>query len=264
MSDKIANFEDYKKKEMRSEHRGEGKSANAPATPKRPVPQETMNIEIEDPYQFLNAQEREEYIRVRQEELESEKHGEVKDRKDNIQASSTNDYREQKDPDYMDDPESGYEEDDSDYDDPDEDEDYDQEYDEEEAEEASDEEQSDKNILILVRAASIITGLVILIVIGMVVKTKVIDRYLIPDPDEVQTVVSALPTGFTEKNDTVVVTGASSLNLRSGPDTSSSVMDIASEGTELKRIAVNEDGSWALVEYEGQQVYASMKYLKEK
>ena len=264
MSDKIANFEDYKKKEMRSEYRNEGKSATDPATPKKPVPQETMNIEIEDPYQFLNAQEREEYIRVRQEELESEKHGEVKDRKDNTQASSTNDYREQKDPDYMDDPESGYEEDDSDYDDPDEDEDYDQEYDEEEAEEASDEEQSDKNILILVRAASIITGLVILIVIGMVVKTKVIDRYLIPDPDEVQTVVSALPTGFTEKNDTVVVTGASSLNLRSGPDTSSSVMDIASEGTELKRIAVNEDGSWALVEYEGQQVYASMKYLKEK
>ena len=238
MSDKIANFEDYKKKEKRPEHRNEGRPVTAEHAPKKPVPQETMNIEIEDPYQFLNAQEREEYIRVRQEELESEK----------------------KDPDYAE-PESDYEEEDSDYDDQDEEEDYDGEYVEEEA---SDEEQSDKNILILVRAASIITGLVILFFIGMVVKTKVIDRYLAPDPDEAQTAVSAIPTGFIEKNDTVVITGASSLNLRSGPDTSSSVVDIAPEGTELKRIAVKEDGSWALVEYEGQQIYASMKYLKEK
>ena len=30
---------------------------------------------------------------------------------------------------------------------------------------------------------------------------------------------------------------------------------------DMKRIAVSEDGKWALVEYNGTWVYASMKYL---
>ena len=40
LSDKIASFEDYKNKAVTPE----------------PVSQDTMNIEIEDPYQFLSAE----------------------------------------------------------------------------------------------------------------------------------------------------------------------------------------------------------------
>ena len=102
----------------------------------------------------------------------------------------------------------------------------------------------------------------------MVLKVKVYDRYLAPDPDEapVTAVATALPAGFIEKNDTVVVTGASTLNIRSVPSSESKETEVGMvpEGDELKRIAVSEDGSWALVEVDGQQVYASMKYLKEK
>ena len=54
MSDKITSFEDYKNKAVTPE----------------PVSQDTMNIEIEDPYQFLTAQEREEYILQRRKEQE--------------------------------------------------------------------------------------------------------------------------------------------------------------------------------------------------
>ena len=64
MSDKIANFEDYVKRDASNEHKeAEVKEeTTAPtsdaaeketAAPKAdPVPQETMEIEIEDPYQF--------------------------------------------------------------------------------------------------------------------------------------------------------------------------------------------------------------------
>ena len=84
------------------------------------------------------------------------------------------------------------------------------------------------------------------------------------DPDEETVVVSAIPAGFTEKNDTVTVT-AENLNLRSSPSSESkdTIVTAVSKGTQLKRVAVSSDGSWALVEYEGNQLYASMKYLSE-
>ena len=71
--------------------------------------------------------------------------------------------------------------------------------------------------------------------------------------------------GYTEKNDTVVVT-AESLNLRSvdNSESNSTVVTSVSKGTELKRIAVNEAGTWALVEYDNNRLYASMKYLQIK
>ena len=92
------------------------------------------------------------------------------------------------------------------------------------------------------------------------------DRYFAPDPDTTQTVTVAIPAGFTETNDVVVVMGASSLNLRSVPDASSKETIILQvpEGTELRRIAVSDGGTWALVEVEGQQLYGSMKYLTAK
>ena len=224
MADKIANFSDYKKRE--SEKNEEVKKDLSETT-------EINNIEIVDPYNFFNAEEREEYFKERQKESLEEPRREER----------------------CEDPEDEYDE-----------EDYEEEYDEEDyeddEEDGEDEERGGITPELLVRIASIITGVFILAMIAFAVKVKVIDKYL-NDPDEQQTEVTALPSGFVEKNDMVTVTGASSLNLRSGPSTDSAKVGTVDEGTQLKRIAVAEDGSWALVEYEGQQVYASMKYLKE-
>ena len=244
MSDKITSFEDYKNKAVTPE----------------PVSQDTMNIEIEDPYQFLSAEEREEYILQRRKEQgesapkaparESEEERPRKERRDRDPEPRRRPPREQYEPE----------------DEPD----YDEEYDgdEEYYEEDEEGDDGDASMKLVVRIASIITGVVILAFIVMLLKVKVYDRYLAPDPDEAPAASGAvaIPAGFVEKNDTVVVTGASTLNLRSVPSSASSetIVGMVPEGDELKRIAVSEDGSWALVEVDGQQVYASMKYLKEK
>ena len=244
MANKITNFEDYRKKE---------------------VSQDTVEIEIEDPFKFLNEEEREEYIRQRQKAEEAEKKPERRQ-----EAPQKRERPEQRPEELERRPERPvrrpeprreelYEEDDYP------DEEYDREYgDEDYDEEASDE--GGVNMELVVRIASIITGVVILFFVGMFVKTRVFDRYLAPDPDEAQTTVAALPAGYTEKKCTVVVSGASLLNLRSVPSTESSdsVVAMVPEGDELSQIAVSSDGSWALVEFEGQQCYASTKYLKEK
>ncbi|MBE5841122.1 MAG: SH3 domain-containing protein [Butyrivibrio sp.] len=243
MADKITNFSDYKKREP--EKKEEVKKDLSETT-------EINNIEIVDPYNFFNAEEREEYFKERQkeslEETKKEHHKEDARREEPRREEPRREERRE-------DPEDDYVE-----------EDYEEEYDEEDYEDAeADEEDEERGGItpeLLVRIASIITGVFILVMIAFAVKVKVFDKYL-NDPDEQQTEVTALPTGFVEKNDTVTVSGASSLNLRSGPSTDSAKIGTVDEGTQLKRIAVAEDGSWALVEYEGQQVYASMKYLKE-
>ena len=238
MSDKITSFEDYKNKAVTPE----------------PVSQDTMNIEIEDPYQFLSAEEREEYIlQRRKEQGESAPNAPVRDPEEDRprpEERRTRPSEPRRRP-----PREQYEpEDDQDYD-----EEYDEEYDGDE--EYYEEEDDDGD------ASMKLTGVVILVFIAMLLKVKVYDRYLAPDPDEAPaaSVAVAIPAGFVEKNDTVVVTGASTLNIRSVPSSASSetVVGMVPEGDELKRIAVSEDGSWALVEVDG-QVYASMKYLKEK
>lgn len=243
MADKITNFSDYKKREP--EKKEEVKKDLSETT-------EINNIEIVDPYNFFNAEEREEYFKERQkeslEETKKEHHKEDARREEPRREEPRREERRE-------DPEDDYVE-----------EDYEEEYDEEDYEDAEEDEEDEERGGItpelLVRIASIITGVFILVMIAFAVKVKVFDKYL-NDPDEQQTEVTALPTGFVEKNDTVTVSGASSLNLRSGPSTDSAKIGTVDEGTQLKRIAVAEDGSWALVEYEGQQVYASMKYLKE-
>ena len=272
MSDKIANFEDYVKRDASNEHKEAEAKVKPSATSsdvteketfassKEPVSQETMEIEIEDPYQFLNADEREEYIRQRQKDEQEQK------RKESVHRAAEDSAPKKKEPrreEQRREPEREplrrrkYEEPD---------EEYDEEYDDEEYQDENDQGGVDMNLV--VRVGSILTGIVILVVIGMVLKVKVFDRYFAPDPDEAatQVVAVAIPAGYTEKNDTVVVSGASSLNLRSVPSTGSddSIVAKADEGTELKRIAVSDDGSWALVDYQGQQLYGSMKYLKEK
>ena len=56
MADKITNIEDYRKRDVKQENKEipPNKEETAPMV----VRQETMEIEIEDPYQFLNAHPR--------------------------------------------------------------------------------------------------------------------------------------------------------------------------------------------------------------
>lgn len=236
MADKITNFEDYKKRDNTEE----------------------IDIQIEDPYNFFNEQEREEYFQERQKELmektpvheeEDTSHAEPESDRESTVGKR---------------PRKKHEEPAEEYDEP-----YDdgEDYGDEEADEDEEQEEASGGFPIetFIRISSVITGIVILIFLALFAKVKIYDRYFAKDPDEAATVAQAIPAGFVEKNDTVVVT-AQSLNLRTVPssESDSTVVTAVALGTELKRIAVNNEGTWALVEYNGTQVYASMKYLKEK
>ena len=233
MADKIANFEDYKKRDN--------------------VEDTDVDIQIEDPYNFFNEQEREEYFQERQKELAREEKAANKSEELHQEEKNKNEAPEHSRPArHRDDPE------DTEYDEDYEDEEYDEDEDDNEL-------SSGFPIELFIRISSIITGIIILLFLAIVAKVKIYDRYLAPDPDEAAQTVVALPSGYTEKNDTVVVT-AESLNLRSvdNSESNSTVVTSVSKGTELKRIAVNEAGTWALVEYDNNRLYASMKYLQIK
>ena len=75
----------------------------------------------------------------------------------------------------------------------------------------------------------------------------------------------SIPEGYRKTDDTVYVSGES-LNLRSEPNTSddSTIVENVNQGTEFKRIAVSEDGAWALLEYNGKIVYGYQNYLAVK
>ena len=216
MADKITNFEDYKKKGN----------------------EEDIDIQIEDPYNFFNEQERDEYFRERQNEM---------------QHTASDSQHSEDDPvtDTVDKEPDNYE--------------ADEDYEDEDAYDEADDEPEEGSsfpIELFIRISSIITGIVILAFLAIVGKVKIYDRYFAKDPDEIQVEAPALPAGYTEKNDTVKVT-AKSLNLRTvaSSESDSTIVTAVPEGTELKRIAVSEDDKWALVEYNGTWVYASMKYL---
>lgn len=241
MADKITNFEDYKKREASQEPAPQEEAEKKPGDETLTA----MDIRIEDPENFFNEAEREEYIQARQEEKKPTRREEEPEKEEPQRKEPRRKELRYEEPEDNDE------------------EDYEEDYDEEEY----DDEEGDGgvNMDLVVRVASIITGIIILAFIAFAVKVKVLDKYFAKDPDEAQTVVSqlALPEGFIEKNDTVTVTGASLLNIRSGPSTSSEVVGMVPEGDVLKRVAVNSDNTWAILEVDGQPVYASMKYLKE-
>lgn len=119
--------------------------------------------------------------------------------------------------------------------------------------------------MLIVRISSIITGLVILVLIGMIFKAKIYDRYLTPEyinDEDTQIVVKvALPDGYTETSDKVITTV--DLNLRKAPNTDDDAL-IATQvpkGTTLDRVAASDDGKWAQIKYEDQVLYCVMKYV---
>lgn len=367
MADKITSFEDYVKKEVRHAHTDTDPTFIESEEDDIPVTQHTMEIEIEDPFQFLNADERDEYLRQRQKDLLKEQEKEIKPapkrsdepvqpragaepvrhervtadpvRQERATADSVRNERSTADSVrheraaydsvrherpvaepadhkrplaehekskriHSRDEVRALEEEDfeDDYDDEEFEEEYGEDYEDERPEEKSykepkglipnvkkfiekkrpektaavekpvakgkkdhsdDDEDGGINMDLVVRVSSIITGIVILFFIAGLVKVKILDRIMTPDPDEIQMVVAAIPEGFTETNDMVVVT-AESLNLRSVPSTESSetVVEQVPQGTEMKRIAISNDGTWALLERNSQQVYGYMKYLE--
>ncbi|WP_029231352.1 SH3 domain-containing protein [Butyrivibrio sp. VCB2006] len=254
MADKITNFEDYKKK------------GNVEDTT-------DIDIQIVDPYNFFNEEEREEYFQERQKEIARENEAAK-------QSESKPELEQRPEPERpMDEPprkpgrERNSDRNDEEpirhrrprreeIEEPEEDE---EEYEEEPEETEEDDSEGGFPIELFIRISSIITGVIILAFIAIVVKVKIFDRYFAQDPDEAQTVEVALPVGYTETNDTVVVT-AEKLNLRTVDNSQSdaTIFTSVDKGTELKRIAVNSENTWALVEYNGTRVYASMKYLTTK
>ena len=151
-------------------------------------------------------------------------------------------------------------------------EDYDEDYDNYDDDNGIDEQTK----LLMIRIASVVTGLLILMFLVFIVKAKFIDKVASPDSEKTSTESQKdgdddkddeegngdidIPEGYDETNDKVVV-NYEFLNLRSSPSTSSDIVTKAKEGDELKRIAVSNDGSWALINYKGKAVYASMDYL---
>ncbi len=116
--------------------------------------------------------------------------------------------------------------------------------------------------LLIVRISSIITGVIILVLIGMILKNKVYDSYFAPEPDEettTETVVGEL-AGYTKTGDKIVTTA--DLNLRNTPSTASDDFIVVQvpQGTVLDRVAVSDDGEWAQVQYEDQLLFCVMKY----
>ena len=261
MADNIRNFNDYRKKVNQSAHETE-----------------EIQIEIQDPLDFLSTSEREEYYRTQHEAMDAEREKIGKNSpeyyfdeeasargKDNVEQdvpSGDSIAEESIKPSKVSVKKSNSEK-------PKkpsknkkektrrkaeiEDEEW---FDEDEGEEGG------VNPYVIVRIASAITGIFILIILGMIFKAKVYDVYLRPDPDEITNEVSVgLMEGYTYLEDTVTTTA--DLNLRNTPSTASDefIVTKVPEGTVLKRVAVSDDGLWAQVEYEGQLLYCSMKYL---
>ncbi|RKM54897.1 SH3 domain-containing protein [Butyrivibrio sp. X503] len=300
MADKITNFEDYKKKSVEEPVEKVEKTepvkekTETPVKKEEPVKKPDLSettvingIEIEDPYNFFTEEEREAYFRERQKAESGNKQlgkETVKDeRRESVpkkdpekpirprRERSRRDYYEddvREDDRYEDDIRRRdydyYEEDDYDRD-------YEDDYDDEEYDESE-----DKMMRIVVRIASIMTGIVILTLVCVVLKTSVFDRLLHKDPEEQVTEETQenpegaaeepktfeIPAGYNQVDDTVTVI-TNDLNLRNKPknEEGSEVVAVAKVGTQLKRVAVDGGGYWAIVEYEGQYLYASMNYL---
>ena len=238
MAEKILNIDDYRKKTENNDTE--------------------IDIQIEDPFNFLSPSERDEYLKAQnkaKEEAEMVAKAAENPVQDEITAPIQEDVVENAVQDNRD-----YRRDYDDYDEEDDDYDDEEEY-EEERERRHRRSISPEKI---VRIASIITGILILILIAAILKANVFDKLFGTKDAETQTVSVSLPGGYTETNDTVVATA--DVNLRSVPSTESSdyIVTAIVKGTEVTRLGVSDDGYWAYVEYNGQQLYCSMKYLEVK
>lgn len=94
-----------------------------------------------------------------------------------------------------------------------------------------------------------------------------------PDTQDTQvsqsTEISGAPTEDTgtetepEPEPKPVMRTTTGVNLRAEPNTECEVLTVLTEGTQLELIGQEQDGSWAIVDYQGQVGYVSMDYLEE-
>lgn len=307
----VENADPIKKEDVVSEQKPDKTPDRKPE--RKPDLSETTiinRIEIEDPYNFFTEEEREAYFRERQKaekaqdqdtkgvtlpkNKESEKPIRQETKKVTAQTARVDkepekpirQRRPRREEYYEDDVREEYEEDDirdDEYYYPEDDryddyrEDYDGEYEDRYDDDYEDDydESDDKLMRMVVRIASVLTGIIILGIVAFSVKSLVFDKLhnedeesnepgteVVVDPSEQQPQGFEIPEGYTQTDDTVTVIN-NDLNLRNKPKSveGSEVMAVAKVGTQLKRVALSNDGYWAIVEYDGQYLYASTNYL---
>ncbi len=236
-------------------------------------------IEIEDPLDFLNTDERERYMKVQQkkqaEEIAQVKARLAADEKGQSPSAKRESYidfrdeeggedispedmpqelpksREERRREQQDRKRSSQNDYDQydDYDEEEDEEDYDEEYDPD--------EDSDGGLQKITKIVSILVGAVVVLLAVVLIKTQLVDPYLAghetADEDE-------FGTEETTEGTTVVTTH--DLRLRTAPDTSddSNIYATVKAGTTLTK--VGEESGWTVVEYEGQKLYCSSQYVE--
>lgn len=312
MADKILNINDYRKAEDTGEKDLQQKPSRSGSET------DIDNIRIEDPFVFLSAEERAEYLKAHQETILGRDPQSDEEIRKAVPADQENpskepdedipetpeapekengglkaffsfrrDRHQQEDDFYEEDPDDVSEEDEDEPEGCEDDEPEDEDVADDDFEEDGDEPDgtdSDRNSLKhsrkshgsedtdeeeipedkkkpapekLVRVASTITGILILLILLFIVKVRLIDPLLAgrDDSDGTEFATSTVSAG-----EQVVTTNG--LNLRSSPSSSGkdNIVATVSAGTTLTR--TGEENGWSEIEYNGQTVYCASKFLQ--
>ncbi len=232
MADKVFVFDEDKEEKQNKKTKSEADMIKSGDTGM------ISDIQIEDPFVFLNASEREQYMKqMHKESMDKQAHKDFEE--DERRPDREDDFEEEPEQEEESLEEDGYA-DDRDYDEEDEDE-----------EDGDDDDSPSSNKLI--RIMSTLTGLLILIVIIFIVKIRVVDPIMAGNEDEQVTELS------TDGGETMITT--TELNLRSTPsaDGSSNIIAVAPKGATVVRMS--ESDGWSTVIYENQTLYCASKYL---
>ena len=279
MADKIRKIDDYRKlKDEKNEKEQISFSEKARET-------DIDDIKIEDPFDFLNPAERAEYMKAHQETLlgvnidpedvkkiekagteqeepEPEDETKSKDHLKNFFSFRRNQNAEMQDEDSQgEDIEEEDIRDDDFVEDRATEADYDaasrkEQYDSEEEEEPVDKKEKNSPEK-LIRIASSITGILILVLLVFIIKVRVIDPFMAGrDDSDGSEFASTVVSGGEQ-----VVT-LSGLNLRSSPEATgkNNIVATVSAGTTLTR--TGEENGWSEIDYNGRTLYCASKFLQ--
>lgn len=279
MADKIRKIDDYRKlKDEKNEKEQISFSEKARET-------DIDDIKIEDPFDFLNPAERAEYMKAHQETLlgvnidpedvkkiekagteqeEPEQEGETKS-KDHLKNFFS--FRRNQNAEMQDEDSQGEDIEEEDIRDDDFVEDRateadygaasrKEQYDSVEEEEPVDKKEKNSPEK-LIRIASSITGILILVLLVFIIKVRVIDPFMAGrDDSDGSEFASTVVSGGEQ-----VVT-LSGLNLRSSPEATgkNNIVATVSAGTTLTR--TGEENGWSEIDYNGRTLYCASKFLQ--
>lgn len=286
MADKVFVFDEDKEEKQNKKTKSEADMIKSGDTGM------ISDIQIEDPFVFLNASEREQYMKqMHKESMDKQAHKDFEederrpDREDDFEEEPEQEEESLEEDGYEDEEDSDlkegkkkslfdrfrrvheesdeFEDDDDDEYDEDRQRDYskdnedgyadDRDYDEEDEDEEDGDDDDSPSSNKLIRIMSTLTGLLILIVIIFIVKIRVVDPIMAGNEDEQVTELS------TDGGETMITT--TELNLRSTPsaDGSSNIIAVAPKGATVVRMS--ESDGWSTVIYENQTLYCASKYL---